>query len=123
MKQRSRLALACKIVAAVYFGINALAMVGNTLAMAFEYGVWAVVDMWLVIRLPIQLFGTFVPCLTLWGIGTLLDQQQQNRRELERIAKRLDGEEESVPEEETEALEGFIPLDDVVSLDQPTQEP
>ncbi len=124
MKKRFRLGIACKIVAVVRFGFGVLSCVGNMLVIIFQYKpVWTEAMALLGLSLPRQILNDLVPGLILWGIGTLLDRQQQDRRELERIAKRLDGEEENAPETEADTLEGFIPLDDLAGLDQPVQEP
>lgn len=124
MKKRFKLGMACKIVAGVRFGFGVLSCVGNILVVMFQYKpVWTEAVALLGLSLLRQIINDLVPCLILWSIGTLLERQQQDRRELERIAKRLDGEEENAPEIEADTLEGLIPMDDLVSLDQSIQEP
>lgn len=115
MKKRSRLGLACKIVAVVYFAMNILVGVGNVLMTAFGYGAWVSVNVWLGIGLLAQLVAAFVPSLSLWGIGVLLDRQKQDRQLLERLAQ-------PAQEPEAETLEGVISVDDLESLDGPDQE-
>lgn len=127
MKKDVKLGLVCKIVAVVYFSVNVLATLGNVV-LTFGYGAWADIRMWftLCLRLLLQAVGALVPSLILWGVGTLLDQQQRDHQELERIVKHLGGEEENGPEgymeNEADTLEGCISVDDLESLDQPTQE-
>ncbi len=114
MKTRSRLGLACKIVAGVCFGYGIVNYVA-LLMVGFNYGATCTDALALLgaglIRLVVN---NLAPCLMLWGLGVLLDRQKRNSQLLERLAQ---------PDEEPEpeTLEGVISVDGLESLDEPGQ--
>lgn len=115
MKKRSRLGLACKIVAVVRFGFGILNCV-PMLMIGFDYDATCTQILALLGAGLLRLIvNDLVLCLILWGVGTLLDQRQQDRQLLERLAQ-------PAQEPEPETLEGVISVDDLESLDGPARE-